>query len=334
MMNQFVSRSIGSAVPVKRWSRWLELSAAWLMLLCALPLGLVFAFIIKLQDGGPVFYRGSRLGKDRALFTLYKFRTLVPDAEQIIGARLLDPSQKLVTPFGQFLRETHLDELPQVWCVIKGDMALIGPRPERPAVYEKMCKEIPFYDHRFRVAPGILGYSQLFTPHGTDKRIRSFIDNVYVNRRHVRTDLLFFLRAILVLTQRLLRHCWRLLRNTGGRIAHGQQWSERRHTRRYKPRRARVKLQCQPPVQGRLVNITYDAMLVAFSQPLEDTRQTIDMVLTKHFIRGARFRTKRCYLTGRVIGQRSMPREPHCYLVEIAETSPLNRYFLSKYFMG
>lgn len=334
MMNQFVSRSIGSAIPVKRWSRLLELLVVWLMLLLSLPLGLVFAFIIKLQDGGPVFYRGTRLGKNRAPFTLYKFRTLVPDAESIIGARLLDPSQKLVTPFGQFLRDTHLDELPQVWCVIKGDMALIGPRPERPAVYEKMCKEIPFYDHRFRVAPGILGYSQLFTPHGTDKRIRSFIDNVYINRRHLRGDLLFFLRANLVLSQRLLRQCWRLLRNTGGRIVHGQQWSERRHTRRYKPRRARVQLQCQPPIQGHIVNITYDAMLIALSHPLTDTSQELEMVLTKHFVRGARFRTKLCRVQGRVIDSRAMPQEPHCYLVEIAEATPLNRYFLSKYFMG
>ncbi|MBY6096285.1 sugar transferase [Ferrimonas balearica] len=333
-MSQIVSRSISALFPKQRWSRTLELTAAWLMLLCALPMGLVFALIIKLQDGGPVFYRGTRLGKNRKLFTLYKFRTLVPNAEAIIGANLLKPSQQLETPFGKFLRDTHLDELPQVLCVIKGDMALIGPRPERPAVYETMCREIPFYDHRFRVAPGMLGYSQLFTPHGTDKRIRSFIDNVYINRRRLHSDLLFFFQASLVLTQRLVRHCWRLLKITGGRVMFGQQWSERRHTRRHKPRYAKVHIQCQPPVQGHIVNITYDAMLIALSHPLENADTELELVLRTHFIRKARFRTKLCRVRGTVISARSTPEEPHCYLVRIAEATPLNRYFLSKYFMS
>ncbi|MBY6187958.1 sugar transferase [Marinobacter hydrocarbonoclasticus] len=333
-MNHYVARSIGAAVPVKRWSRWLELFVAWLMLLCALPMTLVFAVIIKLQDGGPVFYRGTRLGKNREPFTLYKFRTLVPDAESIIGARLLAPGQKLETPFGKFLRDTHLDELPQVLCVIKGDMALIGPRPERPAVYETICKEIPFYDHRFRVAPGILGYSQLFTPHGTDKRIRSFIDNYYINKRRIRSDLLFFVQASLVLSQRLIRHCLRLLRNTGKRIIHGRQWEERRDTRRYRPRRARVNLMCQPPIQGRIVNITYDAMFVALSHPLPEQDKELDLVLTKGFFRKARFRKKICRMRGKVIRSRATPQEPYCYLIQFAEATPLNRYLLSKYFMG
>lgn len=108
------------------WGRIIELFLTWLILLITLPAGVVFAVIIKLQDRGPIFYQGTRLGKDRKLFTIYKLRTLVIDAEQIIGNNLYDPSQKLTTPIGVFLRDTHFDELPQLWCVIKGDMALIG----------------------------------------------------------------------------------------------------------------------------------------------------------------------------------------------------------------
>jgi len=157
------------------------------------PLFVVIGLLIKVQDGGPVFYRGRRYGKGKKEFIMYKFRTLVPDAEAIIGAQLLKPEMKLVTSIGCFLRDTRLDELPQLINVLKGDMVLIGPRPERPAVYSKLCQKIPNYDKRFEVKPGLIGFSQVFTPHGTDKRIRKRIDNGALKHdRRIVSHLMFF----------------------------------------------------------------------------------------------------------------------------------------------
>ncbi len=160
----------------------LNVGFAFIILLLSLPIFVLLALIIKLQDGGPIFYRGLRYGKDKKRFYMYKFRTLVPNAEAIIGGKLLSKDMNLETPIGSFLRETRLDEIPQLINVLQGDMVLIGPRPERPAVYDAMCKDIPNYDLRFSVKPGVIGFSQLFTPHGADKKIRVHIDNHYTKQ--------------------------------------------------------------------------------------------------------------------------------------------------------
>lgn len=159
-----------------------EKGLSFALLLMASPLFLILPPLIKLQDGGPVFYRGARMGQHKKLFQMYKFRTLVPDAESLIGGKLLNHSHQLQTPLGRFLRDARVDELPQLFNVLRGDMAFFGPRPERPAVYEEQCKHIHDYDVRFGVKPGVMGYSQVFTPHSTPKRLRAIIDNIYSRR--------------------------------------------------------------------------------------------------------------------------------------------------------
>ncbi|MDA0655343.1 MAG: sugar transferase, partial [Proteobacteria bacterium] len=120
-----------------------------------------------------------------------------------VGGGLLSSSDRLETRTGKLLRETRLDELPQLINVVLGDMSLVGPRPERRAVYESQCKHIPGYDNRFAVKPGIIGYSQLFTPHSAPKRARSLLDNYYVRRRQKWfVDIIFFAFALLWLAQR------------------------------------------------------------------------------------------------------------------------------------
>jgi len=171
----------------------LNIGIALIILLLSAPVFMILAIIIKLQDGGPIFYRGLRYGKNKKRFYMYKFRTLVPDAESIIGGKLLNAEMNLETPIGVFLRETRLDELPQLINVLQGDMVLIGPRPERPAIYEAMCKDIPDYDLRFAIKPGVIGFSQLFTPHGADKKIRTRIDNHYAKQRLNFLDSLLFI---------------------------------------------------------------------------------------------------------------------------------------------
>ena len=154
---------------------------AAIFLLISLPLLIVVPIIIKLQDGGPVFYISRRMGKDTQLVKMYKFRSLAPQAEQKIGAQLLHHSHAMETPIGRFLRDTRLDEIPQLLNVILGHMQFWGPRPERPSLYAEHCAQIPGYDRRFLVKPGLFGYSQIFTPHSTPKRIRTLIDNRNIN---------------------------------------------------------------------------------------------------------------------------------------------------------
>ena len=150
---------------------------ATIFLLISLPLFIVVPVIIKLQDGGPVFYISRRMGKDKQLFNIYKFRSLAPQAEQKIGAQLLHHSHQEETRVGRFLRDTRIEEIPQLLNVILGHMQFLGPRPERPSLYAVQCAHIPGYDRRFAVKPGLFGYSQIFTPHSTPKRIRTRIDN-------------------------------------------------------------------------------------------------------------------------------------------------------------
>ncbi len=156
---------------------------AWFFLLTGLPLLGAIALVLWIVQGRPIFYRGVRLGRHRRPFILFKFRTLVPDAERCIGARLLPADSPLITPLGAFLRRSRLDELPQLYNVVRGDMNLVGPRPERPEIYDRLCRQVPGYDHRFAVRPGLVGFSQLATPHATPKRIRAFIDNRFVGSR-------------------------------------------------------------------------------------------------------------------------------------------------------
>lgn len=176
---------------------------ATLLVAVTLPFFLLIPLMILIQDGRPVFYKGTRLGRNKKPFEMYKFRTLIKDAEKKVGGRVLSSQDRLETASGRILRETRLDELPQLINVIRGDMGLVGPRPERPAVYEAQCKAIPGYDKRFAVKPGIIGYSQLFTPHSTPKKARALLDNYYVRRKQKwHLDILFFFLAIGWLAER------------------------------------------------------------------------------------------------------------------------------------
>ncbi|MFW6414461.1 MAG: sugar transferase, partial [Verrucomicrobiota bacterium] len=156
---------------------------ALLLLVLSMPFILVIILTLWLREGRPIFYKGTRLGRDKEPFTMYKFRTLIKDAETHLQGELLGSRTELITPTGKFLRDTRLDELPQLWNVIRRDMDVIGPRPVRPEVYDKICRNIPYYDRRFKVRPGIIGLSQVFTPHSTPKEIRSMIDNTLVRKQ-------------------------------------------------------------------------------------------------------------------------------------------------------
>jgi len=170
-----------------------------------LPFFLIISIIIKLKDPGPIFYRGTRLGLNKVPFEMYKFRTLPVGAQSILGARLVTPKDFRLSWFSKFLRDTRLDELPQLFNVLKGDMDLIGPRPLRPEIYEKYCKHIPNYELRFLVRPGLIGYSQLCTPHSAPKRIRALIDNTSIRlKRSLAWDILIIIVTGLAVLRKII----------------------------------------------------------------------------------------------------------------------------------
>jgi len=150
--------------PVDRLLRVIDLVLAGAAVVALCPVLLVCAVAVRMS-GRPVLYRGARVGRFGATFTMYKFRTLKLGAEQRLGSRLGEELTRMteaeLTRTGVQLRRLKLDELPQLWNVLAGEMSLVGPRPIRPAFFEELCREIPAYWQRLVVRPGITGFAQL-----------------------------------------------------------------------------------------------------------------------------------------------------------------------------
>jgi lipopolysaccharide/colanic/teichoic acid biosynthesis glycosyltransferase len=141
-----------------------DLLGASILLLLLAPLIVLSAIVIRLTSRGPAFYAQTRLGRGGKPFRLYKLRTMTHGCETITGARWALPNDPRVTLFGRFLRRTQLDNLPQLWNVLKGDMSLVGPRPERPEFVPILEASIPNYRCRRAVRPGLTGMAQAYCP--------------------------------------------------------------------------------------------------------------------------------------------------------------------------
>jgi lipopolysaccharide/colanic/teichoic acid biosynthesis glycosyltransferase len=145
--------------------RVLDIVFASVFLLLALPLVLLIGAALRLTSGRPLLYRGERVGRDGRIFEMLKFRTLRPGAETrlgpYLGAELVERTRAETTRLGRRLRATQLDELPQLWNVLRGDMSLVGPRPIRPRFFEELAAELPAYWQRLVVRPGLTGFAQV-----------------------------------------------------------------------------------------------------------------------------------------------------------------------------
>jgi sugar transferase (PEP-CTERM system associated) len=168
-------------------------------LLVALPVIALVALALRFTSPGPVLYSQRRVGKDGAEFTIYKFRSMKVDAERETGAvwaRVADPR---VTRVGHFLRRTRLDELPQLWNVLVGDMSVVGPRPERPEFVAGLTTEIPFYGQRHAVRPGVTGWAQVRHRYGAsidDAYEKLQYDLFYIKHVSMAFDLFIILETV------------------------------------------------------------------------------------------------------------------------------------------
>lgn len=185
----------------KKTKRLLDIIASVVVLLAGLPLWLLVALLIKLDSRGPVLYQQDRVGLNGKLFRIVKFRSMIEDAEKLSGPKWAEEQDPRITRVGRWIRKLRIDEVPQFWNVLKGEMSLVGPRPERPFFVEKLKKEIPLYSRRLRVRPGITGWAQIkgrYDRSIDDVKQKLQYDIFYLENMSLRMDMKILLNTIYV----------------------------------------------------------------------------------------------------------------------------------------
>jgi exopolysaccharide biosynthesis polyprenyl glycosylphosphotransferase len=178
--------------------RMLDVGFSACVLVLGMPVWLLLVLIIRLESSGPVLYKQERVGKDGDIFKIYKFRSMRQDAE-VDGPQWANKKDTRVTRVGKWLRKLHLDEIPQMWNVLKGDMSLVGPRPERPVFVEQLSKEIPMYPRRLKVRPGVTGWAQVkhkYDESIEDVRKKVQYDLFYIENMSLRMDFKIILSTV------------------------------------------------------------------------------------------------------------------------------------------
>jgi lipopolysaccharide/colanic/teichoic acid biosynthesis glycosyltransferase len=192
-MDTFVTQVLDPVlppVPVPPGKRALDILLAGAGLLLSSPLWAAISVAIKLEDGGPVFFSQERAGEGGRVFRVWKFRSMIPDAEKHVGAVQAIEDDPRVTRIGRAMRATAMDELPQLWSIFIGDMSFVGPRALRPGEIEVLgdgrleaLEDVPGYEHRARVRPGLTGIAQIYAPRDVPRRYKFRYDKLYVERQ-------------------------------------------------------------------------------------------------------------------------------------------------------
>jgi sugar transferase (PEP-CTERM system associated) len=183
--------------------RAMDVAVAVLGLALSLPLFVLVAFLIKIESRGPVFYRQDRLGQGGRVFSLIKFRSMREDAERHTGPVWAQESDPRVTRIGQILRKLRIDELPQLINVLRGEMSMVGPRPERPVFVQELQEKIPFYIYRLAIKPGITGWAQVKYRYGStleDASEKLQYDLYYIKNLSLFLDLLIMFQTVQVVS--------------------------------------------------------------------------------------------------------------------------------------
>lgn len=192
------AKPIGLTLEQRFFKRAIDIIGSALALVILSPLMLVIAILIK-RDGGPVFYTQKRVTRGGREFDLYKFRTMIPDAEKLTGPVLAQKDDPRVTKIGKKLRQTRLDEIPQLWNTLKGDMSLVGPRPEREHFIELYKESIPEYEYRTFVRAGITGLAHVFGKYNTTPEERIKLDLTYMQNYSIFLDLKIMIETLRVI---------------------------------------------------------------------------------------------------------------------------------------
>jgi lipopolysaccharide/colanic/teichoic acid biosynthesis glycosyltransferase len=201
-------RQLALETPARRRDgvlRALDVVLSALFLVVSLPLVGAIALVVVTTSGRPIFYRGERVGRGGRIFTMYKFRTLRPGAEHrlgpYLGEELVRRTEAEFAPMGRWLKATQLDEIPQFWNVLRGDMSLVGPRPIRPVFFEELSHELPAYWQRLVVRPGLTGLAQVRRGYETSMAEKLAHDLEWIADRSVR----LYLRTVAATGLRVLR---------------------------------------------------------------------------------------------------------------------------------
>ncbi len=184
------------------YKRLISMLISLVGLLLSLPLLPLIALAIKLTSSGPALYRQKRVGRDGTVFDCLKFRTMRADAEADSGPTWAGDNDPRITPLGRFLRFSRLDEIPQLWNVLKGDMSLVGPRPERPEFVDRLNRQIPYYHLRHTIRPGITGWAQVRYKYGStveDAKEKLRYDLFYIKNFSPGLDFLIFFQTIKII---------------------------------------------------------------------------------------------------------------------------------------
>ena len=196
-----LSRNRGLTAEQEFAKRAMDIVFSLIGLIIALPFMLVIAILIKAYDGGPVFYKQDRLTKDGRVFQILKFRSMKVQSEKK-GARLAMKDDDRITPVGRVLRQIHFDELPQIFNILKGDMSLVGPRPERPEIARQYLEEIPEFNNRLKVKAGLTGYAQVYGKYNTTPYDKLKLDLTYIETYSFVQDIKLLMLTFKILFQK------------------------------------------------------------------------------------------------------------------------------------
>jgi sugar transferase (PEP-CTERM system associated) len=193
------SSGFRKATMVKAGKRVLDVVMSGVGMIVLAPVMLFTALLVRISSPGPVIYHQVRVGQNNRLFTIHKFRSMRADAEATTGAVWAQKNDSRITPIGNFMRKTRLDELPQLWNVLKGDMSVVGPRPERPEFVQELTQQIPFYGQRHVVKPGLTGWAQVSYAYGAsveDSLEKLQYDLFYIKHLNIPLDFFIIFKTI------------------------------------------------------------------------------------------------------------------------------------------
>ena len=179
--------------------RFIDILGSFILVVLTSPIMLITALAIKLNDGGSVFYKQSRLTRDGKEFKIIKFRSMVMNAEDKTGAVFAKVNDDRITSVGKIIRKFRIDELPQMLNILKGDMSFVGPRPERTEIYDEITKTMPEFDYRLCVKAGLTGYAQIYGKYNTPLRDKLLLDLYYIEKYSLVEDI-----KLLILTLKVI----------------------------------------------------------------------------------------------------------------------------------